>query len=112
LTDDRIGGGTYVHFCFVKPEEATRITGMVASRVDLSGIRVDIDPKGKKYVKTKSGHIPDGDVLVVLKVPHEVVWSTFCREMCERMDAERVVEEERVEENTPMVRKVKKVLFG
>jgi hypothetical protein len=112
LIDDGNKPESYVQFCFMKLPEAQRVSEMIASRVDFSPIGIEINLNKNEYSGILPRCVCQDDVLVAFRIPFKgISMPTFYGEMCKCINL-AVVERTRVEENMPLVTKIKKVLFS
>ncbi len=78
----------YLDACSMLPDQAARVFQMIASHDEFSRIEITINPDRETYGPIQAERIPEGEVLVIFRIPQEDVCLNFYREFCRVLNQE------------------------
>lgn len=80
---------TYSQPCPMKPDEADKVSQMIASHPEFSTIRISVNPDRNTYNPLQASQIPEGKVLVTFEIPYEgISMVDFYREVSRALNPE------------------------
>lgn len=80
---------TYPQQCSMKPDEADKVSQMIASHPEFSTIRITVNPDRNTYSPLQARQIPEGKVLVTFEIPNEgIPMVDFYREFSRALNPE------------------------